>query len=101
VGPTHLERRYDILTYQGNKRRIRLLGGGLRSFQKYESGKVAVSVPMSNLLRLLSVDPARIEELRLLRTSRQPVSRGSGVRSRPDSRSIREKIAKKAAGTAL
>jgi len=30
-----------------------LLGGGPRAFQKYESGKQAVSVPMSNLLRLL------------------------------------------------
>ena len=28
-----------------------VLGGGPRAFQKYESGKQAVSVPMSNLLR--------------------------------------------------
>ncbi|MDY0005036.1 MAG: type II toxin-antitoxin system MqsA family antitoxin [Polyangia bacterium] len=155
-GTTHLERRYDILTYQGHEKRIRLLGwwcalcgeatfdgpelaraekafvelkaevdevltprqvaeireklglsqreasellgGGPRSFQKYESGKVAVSVPMSNLLRLLSADPARIEELRLLRTSRQPGRIRSGARSKLDSRSIRGETARKAAG---
>lgn len=39
------------------------LGGGARAFQKYESGKTAVSVPMSNLLRLLANDPKRLEEL--------------------------------------
>ena len=41
-----------------------LLGGGPRAFQKYEAGKQAVSAPMSNLLRLLANDPARLEELR-------------------------------------
>ncbi len=40
-----------------------LLGGGPRAFQKYEGGSQAVSAPMSNLLRLLDNDPARIEEL--------------------------------------
>jgi HTH-type transcriptional regulator / antitoxin MqsA len=40
-----------------------LLGGGPRSFQKYEAGKQAVSVPMSHLLRLLANDPARLREL--------------------------------------
>lgn len=40
-----------------------LLGGGPRSFQKYESGEVGVSAPMSNLLRLLSNDPSRLKEL--------------------------------------
>jgi HTH-type transcriptional regulator/antitoxin MqsA len=39
------------------------LGGGPRAFQKYERGTTAVSVPMSNLLRLLAHDPARIREL--------------------------------------
>ena len=41
-----------------------LLGGGPRSFQKYEAGKQAVSTPMSHLLRLLANDPARLEELK-------------------------------------
>ena len=40
-----------------------LLGGGPRAFQKYESGKQALSVPMSHLLRLLAKDPARLREL--------------------------------------
>jgi HTH-type transcriptional regulator/antitoxin MqsA len=41
-----------------------LLGGGPRAFQKYEAGKQAVSVPMSNLLVLLANEPARVQELR-------------------------------------
>ncbi len=40
-----------------------ILGGGARAFQKYESGKQAVSVPMSHLLTLLSNDPKRLREL--------------------------------------
>jgi HTH-type transcriptional regulator/antitoxin MqsA len=40
-----------------------ILGGGPRAFQKYESGKQAVSVPMAHLLRLLANDPARLDEL--------------------------------------
>jgi HTH-type transcriptional regulator/antitoxin MqsA len=40
-----------------------LLGGGPRAFQKYESGAVAVSAAMSNLLRLLAQDPKRLREL--------------------------------------
>lgn len=41
-----------------------LLGGGPRSFQKYEAGTQAVSVAMSHLLRLLENDPSRLVELR-------------------------------------
>lgn len=41
-----------------------MLGGGPRAFQKYESGKQAVSIPMSHLLRLLARDPSRLRELR-------------------------------------
>ena len=51
-----------------------VLGGGPRSFQKYESGTQAVSVPMSLLLTLLSNDPSRLNELpgaAPLRTSRR------------------------------
>lgn len=40
-----------------------LLGGGPRAFQKYESGKQAVSVPMSHLLTLLMKDPKRLKEI--------------------------------------
>lgn len=40
-----------------------LLGGGPRSFQKYESGEVLVSRPMTQLLRLLARDPRRLKEL--------------------------------------
>jgi len=61
-----------------------LLGGGPRSFQKYESGTQAVSVPMSNLLRLLSRDPSRLEELR--QSAHKPLSKASaskGATSKP------------------
>ncbi len=40
-----------------------LLGGGPRAFQKYESGGQQVSVPMTNLLRLLEKDPRRLAEI--------------------------------------
>lgn len=40
-----------------------ILGGGPRAFQKYESGEVAVSRPMANLLKLLDRDPARLADL--------------------------------------
>jgi HTH-type transcriptional regulator/antitoxin MqsA len=40
-----------------------LLGGGPRAFQKYESGSVVVSAPMSNLLTLLNNEPSRLKEL--------------------------------------
>jgi HTH-type transcriptional regulator/antitoxin MqsA len=41
-----------------------ILGGGPRAFQKYESGEVLVSRPMTQLLRLLDRDPKRLRELR-------------------------------------
>jgi HTH-type transcriptional regulator / antitoxin MqsA len=40
-----------------------VLGGGPRAFQKYESGKQVVSVPMSHLLRLLNRNPSRLREI--------------------------------------
>ncbi len=40
-----------------------LLGEGPRAFAEYESGKIAVSIPLSNLLRLLDNDPRRLREL--------------------------------------
>ena len=40
------------------------LGGGPRAFQKYESGSVMVSKPMSNLLFLLNKQPAMLDELK-------------------------------------
>lgn len=45
------------------RRAGQLLGGGPRAFQKYESGSQQVSVPMTNLLRLLEKDPRRLGEL--------------------------------------
>lgn len=47
-----------------------LLGGGPRAFQKYESGTQQVSVPMTNLLRLLEKDPRRLGELAKRRAGR-------------------------------
>lgn len=54
-----------------------LLGGGPRAFQKYEAGKQAVSTPMSNLLRLLANDPARLDELRATSKPRGSVRAGT------------------------
>lgn len=52
-----------------------LLGGGPRSFQKYEAGETRPSVAMSNLLRLLDRDPSRVEELRSeMESNRQPIA---------------------------
>ncbi len=48
-----------------------LLGGGPRAFQKYESGKQAVSVPMSRLLTLLRNDPKRLRELPAVKKSKR------------------------------
>jgi HTH-type transcriptional regulator/antitoxin MqsA len=45
------------------RRASELLGGGPRAFQKYESGEIAVSRPMANLLLLLDRDPSRLQEL--------------------------------------
>jgi HTH-type transcriptional regulator / antitoxin MqsA len=51
-----------------------LLGGGPRAFQKYESGEVLVSRPMTQLLRLLDRDPKRLQELN---RSRRPQATGA------------------------
>ena len=40
-----------------------LLGGGKRAFQKYENGDVLPSRAISNLLRLLSNNPALLKTL--------------------------------------
>ena len=47
-----------------------LLGGGKRAFQKYESGDVLPSRAISNLLRLLSSNPALLKTL--------PAAEGTG-----------------------
>jgi HTH-type transcriptional regulator/antitoxin MqsA len=60
-----------------------VLGGGPRAFQKYESGKQAVSVPMSHLLRLLASDPSRLRELSGPVKTKAPESR---ARRRPADR---------------
>jgi HTH-type transcriptional regulator/antitoxin MqsA len=55
-----------------------VLGGGPRAFQKYESGKQAVSVPMSHLLRLLARDPARLRELEAGPAAKAAVGKKAG-----------------------
>lgn len=69
-----------------------LLGGGPRAFQKYESGTQQVSVPMTNLLRLLEKDPRRLGELAMptegrvtapLRASASVAGSGKGSSRRP------------------
>lgn len=40
-----------------------LLGGGERAFQKYENGSVMVSRAMSNLLRVLTMEPSLLSRL--------------------------------------
>ena len=45
------------------RRAGKLLGGGARAFQRYESGAVVVSQPMSNLLTLLDAQPALLRRL--------------------------------------
>jgi HTH-type transcriptional regulator/antitoxin MqsA len=62
-----------------------LLGGGPRAFQKYESGKQAVSVPMSHLLRLLARDPSRLRELQQA-SPRKAVARQEPVERRERAR---------------
>jgi len=57
-----------------------LLGGGPRSFYKYESGKQAVSVPMSHLLTLLDHDVSRLQELKV---AAERVARSHGVELMP------------------
>lgn len=62
LGPDQVMRVREKLRLS-QRRAGEVLGGGPRAFQKYESGKQAVSVPMSNLLRLLARDPLRLREI--------------------------------------
>ncbi|MCR9214981.1 MAG: type II toxin-antitoxin system MqsA family antitoxin [Proteobacteria bacterium] len=41
-----------------------IFGGGPNAFQKYEAGKVTISQPMNNLLRLVAKYPELMMELR-------------------------------------
>lgn len=41
----------------------RKIGGGLRSFQRYESGDILPSRSMSNLLRVLKDDPSKLNSI--------------------------------------
>jgi HTH-type transcriptional regulator / antitoxin MqsA len=56
-----------------------LLGGGPRAFQKYESGQVMVSAPMSNLLQLLERDPRRVEELKQIKNQMSRMTQTDAV----------------------
>jgi HTH-type transcriptional regulator / antitoxin MqsA len=40
-----------------------LFVGGIRAFQRYESGDLAISVPLSHLLKLLDRHPEQLREL--------------------------------------
>ena len=46
------------------RRASQLLGGGPRAFQKYETGQVAPSTAVINLLTLIANDPSRLDELK-------------------------------------
>ena len=41
-----------------------ILGGGYRAFQKYEARGIAVSKPMSSLLRLVERHPKALKDLK-------------------------------------
>ncbi|MDY0061626.1 MAG: type II toxin-antitoxin system MqsA family antitoxin [Myxococcota bacterium] len=70
-----------------------LLGGGPRSFQKYESGTDWVTKAMANLLRLLDRDPTRIEELiALTRSGTDPRVRSGRRRAGSPSRAQPERV---------
>lgn len=62
-----------------------LFGGGLNSFQKYESGEVSPSKSMINLLILLSNDTTRVEELKL---SKKRLPPPISVRDKTDNRTF-------------
>lgn len=43
-----------------------IFGGGPNGFSKYERGETAQSVPMDRLLRLLTLDPSKLDQLKLM-----------------------------------
>jgi HTH-type transcriptional regulator/antitoxin MqsA len=79
MGPKEVAQARQALKLSQRKAGV-LLGGGPRAFQKYESGKQAVSTPMSNLLRLLANDPSRLHEIDPADRKRQ-ASRRAGKRA--------------------
>ena len=93
LGPIDVAKVREVLGLSQRKAG-ELLGGGPRAFQKYESGKQAVSVPMSHLLCLLKRDPTRLQELqpkavrpqksrpRALHASSNPRSSSKSIRRR-------------------
>lgn len=64
----------------------RILGGGEYAFRKYESGDVAVSEAMTNLLRLLDKNPAGLRTLCKAKGV-APASRERGARAARHKRS--------------
>ncbi len=66
LGPKEVAKVREVLGLSQRKAG-EVLGGGPRAFQKYESGKQAVSTPMSHLLRLLGKEPSRLEEIIIAR----------------------------------
>ncbi len=71
-----------------------LLGGGPRSFQKYESGKDWVTRSMANLLLLLDDDPSGVDIL----AARTRGSGRSGTRNRGRSKSRSAAVPRRASG---
>ena len=57
-----------------------ILGGGARAFQRYETGAVLVSKPMSNLLTLLSRKPNLLAELAAIQTREHATTGRRGFR---------------------
>jgi HTH-type transcriptional regulator / antitoxin MqsA len=71
------------------RRASEILGGGVRSFQKYESGKTMLSDAMSNLLRVLDAQP-RLVRVLASEASRKAQRRMSAMRAHARSSSKNE-----------
>jgi len=63
MAPDHI-REIRVNLNLSQRRAGLIFGGGPNAFQKYEAGKVTISQPMNNLLRLVSKYPELMVELR-------------------------------------
>ncbi|USG61613.1 type II toxin-antitoxin system MqsA family antitoxin [Sneathiella marina] len=63
MAPDHI-REIRVNLKLSQRRAGQIFGGGPNAFQKYETGKVTISQPMNNLLRLVSKYPELMVELR-------------------------------------
>ncbi|PHQ71873.1 MAG: XRE family transcriptional regulator [Sneathiella sp.] len=62
MAPDHI-REIRVNLNLSQRRAGLIFGGGPNAFQKYEAGKVTISKPMNNLLRLVSKYPELMREL--------------------------------------